>query len=388
LYQSYFSNGVSSTNEETAGDYIGGLVGYLESSIIEQSFSSANVYALGNNVGGLVGGLSENSIIQDSYATGNVYFEENGGGIVGLMYPFYSDATITNTYSSGTVNGENNAGGLVGVIDYLGGSVTIVSSYWEVESAPITSSGGGEGKTIAQMADFETFEEWDFETIWDNTCDSYGFPTLAWQELSNVSLCPGNSIVSEGVSPVQENAGGSSSSGSSKKSTSAASYVAQTIVVENPDFNKGYRNELRLQDRYQFDATHSSDNKNNTHTLQLNRFNATHADVTIRSEPQRIDLALREDVFVDIDFDGQNDILVRYEGINNSRAVIFVQQLVSEFVVEEVLVPEVIPSKPVQLDVEQVPDSEPSKPFNWWLLVLLLAIVCIVAYIMYIVKTK
>lgn len=70
--------------------------------------------------------------------------------------------------------------------------------------------------------------------------------------------------------------------------------------------------------------------KSKLHTLTVNEFNTTHTRVTIESEP--IIANLEMGIFYEFDLDGDsiNDIRVIYEGINNSEAIIFIQEILYE----------------------------------------------------------
>ena len=91
--------------------YIGGLIGQLWGTVYN-SYSSGNVYGggVGSNVGGLVGFLG-NGYISNSYASGNVEYGGNVGGLVGQSW-----ASIYNSYSLGNVFGNETSiiGGLIG----------------------------------------------------------------------------------------------------------------------------------------------------------------------------------------------------------------------------------------------------------------------------------
>jgi len=101
--------------------YVGGLVGWNDSSSITNSYATGTVTGV-DYVGGLVG-KNYNSSITDSYATGTVTGKEVVGGLVGGNY--YS-SSITNSYAAGTVTGSGYAvGGLVGYND----SSSITNSY-------------------------------------------------------------------------------------------------------------------------------------------------------------------------------------------------------------------------------------------------------------------
>ena len=143
----------------TGGDECGGLVG-CNYGTITNSYATGNVIGSGNYVGGLVGynniynpGYSFGSIT-NSYATGSVTGGDQCGGLVGYNY-----GTITNSYATGNVIGSGNyVGGLVGYND----NGTITNSFWNTTtSGQATSSGGGTGKTSAEMMQLSTFSSWN-----------------------------------------------------------------------------------------------------------------------------------------------------------------------------------------------------------------------------------
>lgn len=109
----------------TGTERVGGLVGWLGSydTEVKQSHATGNVRATkGPNAGGLVGWV-QNSIITSCSATGNVDGNSNVGGLVGLMdngsiskSESFGNATILN---SGTSANGAGVGGLAGsVINY------------------------------------------------------------------------------------------------------------------------------------------------------------------------------------------------------------------------------------------------------------------------------
>lgn len=136
-----------------SGMTAGGLVGELYRGTISNSYATGNV--TGNVIGdsgGLVG-YSEGSI-SNSYATGNVSIGGNVGGLVGG-----NSGTVSYSYATGSVS---NGGGLVAVAS--GGTVS--DSYWNTTTSGQATSGGGTGKTMAQMKQQASFAGWDFANTW------------------------------------------------------------------------------------------------------------------------------------------------------------------------------------------------------------------------------
>jgi len=104
---------------------VGGLAGYSDNGLINNSYSTGIVTGYGYNIGGLVGLLANyhSGNINNSYSTGTVIgFGSNVGGLVGQQES--ATSTISNSYSTGNVNGSSNVGGLVGQA-----SQWIISSY-------------------------------------------------------------------------------------------------------------------------------------------------------------------------------------------------------------------------------------------------------------------
>lgn len=190
-------------NVTSSGSFNGGLIGYFKDSSITNSYATGNVE--GNNyVGGLVGDKTGGAM-ENSYATGTVKGNSEVGGLVGYNYDDYY--SITNSYAMGSVEGVSEVGGLVG---YNSGKITNSYATGRVEgtnkvgglsgynSRKITNSvynlqttgqdnGVGDGSTngvtgltIDQMKEQDSFDEWDFPTVWQIE-ENITYPYLAWQ---------------------------------------------------------------------------------------------------------------------------------------------------------------------------------------------------------------
>ncbi len=179
----------SFTGKVCGRNYTGGLIGYNLSGDINSCFSIGEV--IGNDfIGGLVGFLDReliqenyiNSYITSSYSKCMVTGIQNVGGLVGLNYI----CNIHSSFSSNKVNGQENIGGLLG----YSSRVKPKACFWDIETSGLSTSGGGTGKTTAEMQDINTFLNagWDFigendngtEDIWwiDNGLD---YPRLWWE---------------------------------------------------------------------------------------------------------------------------------------------------------------------------------------------------------------
>jgi hypothetical protein len=164
-----------STGVVSGTSYVGGLVGNNYGTLT-QCYSTDAVSGTGQTgqiIGGLVGSNSGN--IATSYSTGTVSGMYTVGGLVGGNH-----GDVTYCYSSGAVTGIGRVGGLLGYNE--NGSVT--SSFWDTQTSDQTTSGGGIGKTTAQMQMASTFLDagWGMcnKGIW-TVDDGRDYPRLRWE---------------------------------------------------------------------------------------------------------------------------------------------------------------------------------------------------------------
>lgn len=163
----------------------GGLVGYNHfGSVIESSYATGNVNALGDlsGVGGLVGYHNGGSSIISSYSTGNVEGNGNGGtlrigGFVGMGA---ENSWINDSYSVGSVSASGVTvlkGGFVGN-DFEGSlAPRIGNSYYLDSSCSGTCSNLGTSKNSADLLSKTTYNNWDFENVW-NINSGWTYPWL------------------------------------------------------------------------------------------------------------------------------------------------------------------------------------------------------------------
>jgi hypothetical protein len=145
---------------------VGGLVGRNNPGSIYTSWSTAAVSGTGNYAGGLSGTNNAVSIIADCYAWGSVNASAYAGGLVGS-----AAGNIQRCYSTGTVSAGTGAGGLLGTSS----SGAFNSSFWDTQTSGRTISGGGTGRTTAQMQTQSTFTSagWDFTGETANGTNEY-----------------------------------------------------------------------------------------------------------------------------------------------------------------------------------------------------------------------
>lgn len=121
--------GVYSTSVvNSTGRRAGGIVGYMISGSLTDTYSTA-LHNVTNSAGGLVGEMSD-STVTDSYATGGlVSTGTDVGGLVGKVFVGAAQASsISKSYSSGLLNTSGSgAGGLIGNIETLSTSILNIS---------------------------------------------------------------------------------------------------------------------------------------------------------------------------------------------------------------------------------------------------------------------
>jgi hypothetical protein len=192
----------------TTRNYVG-LFGYVgkEGIIKNVGLENVKISSTGDVVGGLIG--DNEGTVSNSYSTGSVKGVNYVGGLIG--YNYYG--TVSNCYSTGSVNGYSFVGGLIG---YNAGG-TVSNSFWDIQTAGLTKSAGGTGKTTEQMKNVRTYTDilwskglespWDFvgnpyddkgnEDIWDiNPNINNGYPYLT----ASISTSP-SATTSPATSP-------------------------------------------------------------------------------------------------------------------------------------------------------------------------------------------
>lgn len=183
-----------------SGDYIGGLVGYLDGSTIKSSYiNNTNVeisvidFCHPIGVGGLVGKAVNNSIISDTYFIGSdIYGNDYVGGLIGHL----SNSSLNNSFAIvdyiQNESYDEDFGFYTGNIGGLVGSLTedsvINSSFYKLPGTDIIDNGLGDVKTTIELKNAETFSGWNFENTWF----MFGYPVLrfSYKDFDNkISTC-------------------------------------------------------------------------------------------------------------------------------------------------------------------------------------------------------
>jgi hypothetical protein len=166
-------------------DNVGGLVGSISDGFINSSYSDSNID--GNSTVGGLAGDSYQGRFTNCYSTGNIIADRALGGLIGALR-YYSDAQpdwyVQRCYSASFVDGNQQEGGLVGANQ----NMTVYKSYWDTNtSGQQDSSGGGTGKTTAEMKTAQTFAGWGCDGIWTIN-EGVDYPRLLWEEKTGVLL--------------------------------------------------------------------------------------------------------------------------------------------------------------------------------------------------------
>gem|GEM_PF-1225021 len=173
--------------------YMGGLIGWSEAVVIQNSYSEGDIIIADNKIyegryiGGLAGHLQNiwpdyEYGIKDNYSKVNISTDMAGYRIGGLFGSASSNYDINNSYSIGNINvsgTKTNVGGLIGI---KSSTVAISNSYWNTETSGQTTSAGGSPRTTDQMTypDYpSTYTDWDFSSVWaedmEGTNDGYPY---------------------------------------------------------------------------------------------------------------------------------------------------------------------------------------------------------------------
>ena len=167
----------------SSSNYVGGIVGYNQDSIIESCYSHGNIIGAAY-IGGAAGRNTIDGEIYNSYATGVVTGGTNPvGGFIGS-----NNGEIINCYSIGFIDGGYGYSGFSG-----SNSGTIIDSYWDLATSGQTGSMGGEGKIavdlVREISGF--YANWDFTNVWAMT-DYTTYPYLQWQDEPGINNYPPN----------------------------------------------------------------------------------------------------------------------------------------------------------------------------------------------------
>jgi filamentous hemagglutinin family protein len=177
--QGFIENSSISGGSVMGEGYVGGLGGnMIDSASIKKSYANVTVHGNSDRIGGLVGNL-ESSQIENSYSLGSVSGDDSIGGLVG----YANSSNIENSYAAGEVIGVSGVGGLIGTA--TGSSVNY--SYWDIGTSGQPTSAGGIPKTTTQMKQQSTFTGWDFNNIW-NIYENNSYPFFRVSPIIQVPL--------------------------------------------------------------------------------------------------------------------------------------------------------------------------------------------------------
>jgi len=212
-----------SLSNVTGKTAVGGLAGHIIGNHNIANVYHSNAYGLikGNvAIGGLVGMMQgKNVSVIKSFANTNISGDYSVGGLVGVTWPKYPANVfvdfniikeIKNSYSEGNINGRDYVGGLIGDSDsstqqktivensysnvhiggdnFIGGLIgvsrpndEIINSYWDIDTSGLPSSSGGVGKSTNEMKQEATYQNWDFDYIWEIN-ENNDYPRLREKE--------------------------------------------------------------------------------------------------------------------------------------------------------------------------------------------------------------
>lgn len=159
----------------------GGLIGLLnDAAVMNCGAETVYIYTDNGVAGGLAGMGGGGRTIAGCYATGEIYGQQNAGGLFGI-YSGYGSGVLKDSYANCMVGGgPNGAGGLIGKIN--GGTVNRTYAAGNVAGANITTMGGLIGTGSYTMVANSYFDQ-----IRAGTAASAGGTGLLSNELRNVN---------------------------------------------------------------------------------------------------------------------------------------------------------------------------------------------------------
>ena len=168
--------GCYNTGSVTGNNKVGGVVGGMDDDSSGRTvigcYNTGFVTGI-SYVGGMIGeNNGTNSVVTDCYNTGGITGGTYVGGVVGHNS---HTGSVTNCYNTGSVTGDERVGGVVGLSD---GDAAVINCYYYVDCCA-NSDSYGTALTNEQMLRAESFEGFDFETVW--TMDGnpgYPYPKL------------------------------------------------------------------------------------------------------------------------------------------------------------------------------------------------------------------
>ena len=148
----------------TGGAWVGGLVGW-NTGRVAGSYAASRVAGA---AGGLVG--TNSGVVIASYAAGPVRAVIDGGGLVARN----AGGRVVASYATSSFGGDvHRAGGLVGAES--AGAANVTASYWDTTTSGKQSSGGGTGRTTAELqapTDYRgIYADWNVDLDGDGTAD-------------------------------------------------------------------------------------------------------------------------------------------------------------------------------------------------------------------------
>lgn len=176
--------GIENCTITSSGWFTGILAGSVGNSTISNCYASGSIHynqtATGANYAGGLIGSSSNSFILNSYSIVNISSggsNDFSGGFIG-----YADgSTIQFCYSAGSIASSASAGGFLSLNQFQ--QNTITACFYDTEASGISVSGGGTGRTTAQMKTKSTFTDagWDFTDESTNGNDDVWFISSSLQ---------------------------------------------------------------------------------------------------------------------------------------------------------------------------------------------------------------
>lgn len=164
----------------SGGSEVGGFIGLTQvNTTVNACYSLGLVQASDEHVGGFAGKLSPRTNVNHCYSLSNVIRTNGTNATFAAFCGLNEDAAIKHCYATGSVTTSGGSylegKGFTGDI-ITGDYIVMTGNYFDMNTSGLYIGLGATGKTTQQMMVPSTFEDWDFEHVWDiDYYESYPF---------------------------------------------------------------------------------------------------------------------------------------------------------------------------------------------------------------------
>ncbi|MAG24380.1 hypothetical protein CMI47_02275 [Candidatus Pacearchaeota archaeon] len=175
----------------------------------------------------------------------------------------------------------------------------------------------------------------------------------------------------DGETPATGGGGGGGSGGGGGGSPSGGA-----LFVNDAEFVSGKNSLIRSGQSFGFRAGSVEEE---VHYIKVDEIGDEKVTITITSDPIILELGINEQKEIDLDGDGVNDLVVRFDGVVNGRAEIYVKSVTAE------VVPDV---EPEEVDVIEVEQPAPAEEVDYTIYYVIGGLIVLIVIVVLVLKAK